>query len=256
MFFLDCTEHGFALEPFQLLYTTSTNESISFDTGSMNGMGLLEATRTHLAACLQDDPFFVRLTLYFSVRSKELDMFQNGTKVAYSGKAYYTLPSSVVNNDGQVASDAFLCFVGANETRYVDSLQSMGWDIVEQAQIMTISGDMIAYVDGEMVVVETNDNDDDEPSTSAMTPHTSTFIYLVATLVPLSVVVFLGLGWCLYRISISVSFRSPKTANANNPMWSVHHPDSQEHRRATLKKQSTTQAPPLATDHTSVQGAV
>ena len=232
-----------------MLYFTNSPEIRTFETTSMDGMSLLEATRSHIHKCLQRDPFFIRLTIYFSIRSKDLDMFQNGTKVAFAGNAYYTLPSSIVDEE-DIASDTLLCFLGKNHSAYIESLQIMGWDIVEKTQIMTLSGDMIEMQEdgGGMVIVSSGENNADDPDADdndnekAMAEGASMMMIMIATIVPLSLVIVCTIGWFLYKIFCSVSWKAPKTADENDPMWSVNHPLSKHHRRQSARSLHATTA--------------
>jgi hypothetical protein len=200
--------------------SNSDSNTALFSTESMDGMNLLEVTRKHIHNCLDAHPFFVRLTMYFSIRSKPLAIFQNGTKVAYSGNAYFTLPSDVALPVGDVATETLLCFMGKNESNYVNSLHTMGWDFVQQAKIMNIAGDMFDYSsneNGDMVVVVVGNSN----TKSKMGSSTSRVFYLTATIVPLSVVFLLFVACCLYTLCNNVAWRPSKQVEPESPMWYV-----------------------------------
>jgi len=220
------------LESFQLLYTTrSETDSIAFEQGSMDRMKLLEVTRMHLDDCFQDVPTFEKLALFFSVRSKELEMFTNDTRVAFGGSMFFStqpMPDSVL----QFSKDVYWCFLATNETQYVEELQMEGgWEVVQRAVVMTIGGDVVQYADGNIIMPEPEDI---IRQTNSMDEDTSIMMILLAVLIPLSVVCVLVLIWVYFKLRNSLlCHSSPKRADAENPMWSTDHPQSVAVRRAS-----------------------
>jgi hypothetical protein len=215
-------------------------------------MTLLEVTRTHLEDCFGDDDVFMRISLYLSQRSKEIDMFQSGTKIAYGGNAYYGLPQNEETIRDSVASKTLLCFLGQNETAYIESLRmEMGWEFVERAQVLTVAGEMVQYEDGEVVMPTSADDLQREDDTQYMDDDMSLMIILLAIGVPISILLVLAASWCCCKMRNNLSLIPSSTADPENPMWSVDHPQSKEVRVASTFKQSRNAALPETGDDRS-----
>ena len=252
------TTDKYPLESFQIFYTVSEGDySVSFNKESMDRMTLLDVTKRHLESCFATDSLFSRIFLYFSVRSDE--MFQNGTKIAFGGNAYFLSSSSssgTTQNDENteeedamiesIATNSMLCFLGQNETIYVESLrQALGWTVLQRAQLMTVAGGMVEYTDDGTMIMPSDDNGGAaiEP-TKSMEKSTSLGIYLVSVLVPLVAVVLLATGWCCYRMRTNLALKASDTADPKSPIWCTEHPQNHALRQATTMQWYKANHPP------------
>ena len=249
------SEYAFPLEAFQILYTIQSG-SFAFGAESMDRMTLLEVTRRHLTDCLAADPMFVRISLYFTIRSKNMLMFQNGTKIAFGGKGYYAQPDKT-DMMNRLESDTLRCFGGGNETIYVNQLrQELGWQVLERAHVMTLAGEMVEFSDGNMIMPP--DNDGNDPDKPAMKKEMSLWMYLVAIGAPLCALLGLALAWCCCRMRLQLiqwsdycccSGKPKPRTDPKSPIWSTDHPQSQALRVESVTpsyQQQQRTIPPLS----------
>jgi hypothetical protein len=227
-FFLPSEAVEVALDPFQILFITSDNLATS-NNGSLNDMTLLSVTRNHLI----DTEFskhvaFQSLTLYESVRSGTNDMFTNGTFVAFKGSAFYSQGGLSIPD---VEKMLYLSFLGGNETAYVLKLRLRGWNNLERALIMTMSGNMVDYVNGTMVMNNVTAAVSNQQN--QMDKNMSKMIYLISVFVPLAVV-FLA-GGCLVGYLARNNVKWNKPLDANDPDWQSSPSKARRLRRLTFE---------------------
>jgi len=176
---------------------------------------------------LGHDPDFLRLTLVHTVRSDQIPWLANGTKIAFGGFAYYR-----DKTQKDMLMEEYLCFVGKNATKYVFGLQVLGWKSLEYAWLMSPSGNMMEYDDGEMNEM---DEEEDLPAGSESMDHDmSMTMYLVAILVPVGFCVCMCLYWAIYRACHDVIWDN-KDNDPNSPMWQQHHPHAKAFREHSLR---------------------
>jgi hypothetical protein len=206
------------MEPFQIVYLTGDGDQP--DTATiMDEFMLQEITAVHLTTTMREaDPTnFIALTLYHIARSDSSQMFHNGTKVGFGGTIYY---SSDRTSHEQMISSEFLSFLGRNETKYVATLQDLGWEDLEHALLMNGLGNMVELVDGDMV----ERDDDADADTSALESNgdmgksTSMTMYLVAVLVPVSMILIMLVSWGAYRARHHVTWYA-NSRSPSNPVW-------------------------------------
>jgi hypothetical protein len=209
----------------------------------MDEFTLQEITAAHLTATLRKaDPDFIGLSHYHIVRSDSEHMFQNGTKVAYSGTIYY----SSEHTPEQMLSAEYLSFHGHNETKYVSMLQDFGWEDLEHALLMSALGYMVELVDGDMVEREDDQIGliEGQGSPQSMEKNMSVTMYLVAVLVPMA-----------------VTWNAPSSPTPSDPVWQSHHQKSDSLRQAQLELFRNAENFPddtsqLSVDETSVRVTV
>lgn len=218
------------MEPFQIVYLSSSDKSADV---IMDEYTLERITETHLTETLRAaDNNFVSLSLYHAARSDVDEMFQNGTKVGFGGSITYASSEDDHSMDQMISSE-YLSFLGGNETRYVALLRAMGWPDLERALLMSALGHMVELVDGDMV--ERDDDDASGETDDAMEKNMSMSMYLVAGLVPLSVIVLMTVFWLAYRARHHVTWKAPKASKpSSDPTWQSHHPKSASLRQAAL----------------------
>jgi hypothetical protein len=246
------------MEPFQIVYLSSNDQAAT--TSSMDEFTLQEITAAHLTATLRKaDPDFIGLSLYHIVRSDSEHMFQNGTKVAYSGTIYY----SSEHTPEQMLSAEYLSFLGHNETKYVSMLQDFGWEDLEHALLMSALGYMVELVDGDMVEREDDQIGliEGQGSPQSMEKNMSVTMYLVAVLVPMAVIVTMGVTWAAYRARHHVTWNAPSSPTPSDPVWQSHHQKSDSLRQAQLELFRNAENLPddtsqLSVDETSVRVTV
>jgi hypothetical protein len=238
------------LEPFQIVYITN-DELVGYDMGngndsSMDEMTLLSVTRDHLVNTeFSKHVAFQSLSLFQTIRSGEKEMFSNGTFVAFGGSAFY---SEIVSTQQQVL---YLCFLGNNETSYVDRLRLMGWRNLERAMLMTMSGEMVDLVNGTMVMQA----DESSNERGTMDQEMSKMIYLVS-IIPLGLV-FLA-GGCLVAYLARNNVNWNKRCNADDPGWESTPSKARRLRLFTLEIRDSVDdnASEMTPDMASVQVAV
>lgn len=217
------------MEPFQIVYLTG--DGYQSDTVTiMDEFTLQECTAVHLTKTMREaDPNnFIALTLYHIARSDSTQMFHNGTKVGFGGTIYYSSDST---SHEQMISFEYLSFLGRNETKYVAMLQALGWEDLEHALLMNGLGNMVELVGGNMV--EQDDDADIDASALGsnedMGKSTSMTMYLVAVLVPVSMILLMLVSWAAYRARYHVTWNA-KSSSSSNPTWhsDLHKSQSRE----------------------------
>jgi hypothetical protein len=217
-FVFSSLEFAVEMEPFQIVYLTGDGDQPDTVT-IMDEFMLQEVTAAHLTTTMREaDPSnFIALTLYHIARSDSTQMFHNGTKVGFGGTIYY---SSDRTSHEQMISSEYLSFLGRNETKYVAMLQSLGWDDLEHALLMNGLGNMVELVDGGMV--ERDDDADADASAlesnGDMGKMTSMTMYLVAVLVPVSMILLMLVSWGTYRARNHVVWNA-HSSSPSNPVW-------------------------------------
>jgi len=185
-----------------------------------------------------------RIDLYETIRSDEALAFHNATKFAFMGTAYYgssqqndestqqqqqQLPPPPPSSPSPYSNEC-LCFLGGNETLYVESLREAGWTTLDRAWLMTPSGQYVWYTGkGQYILVSadgrnggtasrndgggsSNDNggegtdgnngvDDD-----SMMEGMSKTMYVLAVLIPIGVVGVMSIVTCIAWIKYSVKW--------------------------------------------------
>jgi len=247
------TELTVKLEPFQILYITNGNDHD--EVNSLAKMTLLQATRDHMITTeFGKHISFESLSLFQSIRSDDEDMFGNCTHVAFGGSATYY--DRIMTRE-QMQIFEYLCFLGKNETVYVDKLRALGWNNLQRALLMTVSGDMVDYVDGTMVEMDMSS----DPASASDTPEqmdeemSKMFIY-IAVFVPLSVIGLVGVVYGGYLMRNNVKWNKP--LDSKDPIWQRNHPQAKRLRRLSLEIQDDTDdnASDLTPDMASVKVAV
>jgi hypothetical protein len=222
-------EFAVEMEPFQIVYVTGDGDQPGTAT-IMDEFMLEEVTAVHLTNTMREaDPTnFIALTLYHIARSDSSQMFHNGTKVGFGGTIYY---SSDRTSYEEMISSEYLSFLGRNETKYVATLQNLGWEDLEHALLMNGLGNMVELVDGGMV----ERDDDGDADTSALESNgdmgnsMKKTMYLVAVLVPVSVILLMLVSWGAYRARYHLTWY----ANSKDPSNSVWHSDLHKSQSAT-----------------------
>jgi hypothetical protein len=219
------------LEPFQIIYTTS-NDADLLPSNDMNNMALLSVTRRHLTDMeFRYHPSFYSLSLFQAPRSE--DMFHNGTKVAYTGMAYYYYDTDAMTDmtREQMQSMEYLCFLGANETLYVDELRNeLGWNTLERALLMTSGGSMIDLVNGTMTIMMDGGSSSNSSQVSSSTAgtatmmgsETSTMMYMAAVLVPVCLIVFALLCVVAYLCKHNLHCASNNNNSDDSSVWQTN----------------------------------
>jgi hypothetical protein len=212
------------LVPFQIVYITNDDSIVLPEDGSatnpMDDMTVLSVTRTHLEEVefQQPNTDFVALMLYQTVRTNT--MFTNGTKIAFTGSAIYDW-------DGLESSTPpdhmiYLCFLGQNETAYVEALRSAGWANLERALLMTMTGSMVRTNEkGTEFYIENDNNGMNQDSTSTkgtMDKNLSKTIILVSVFVPLSLVFVFGTCLVCYLLRYNTQWNRRQDTNIH-PVW-------------------------------------
>lgn len=237
------------LEPFQIVYITNDSLAASND-GSMTDMTLLSVTRNHLINTgFSKNNTFQSLELYETVRSGIKDMFTNGTFIAFGGSAEYAEGVSIPD----VEKVLYLCFLGNNETVYVDQLRLMGWKNLERALLMTMSGNTVDYVNGSMVM---NTEAASTQQQQQMDDYMSRMIYLISVFVPLAVVVLAG--GCLVGYLARNNVKWNKNLDANDISWQQSPSKARKLRRLTfeIRDSADDNASEMTPDMASVQVAI
>jgi hypothetical protein len=252
------TEYTVDMEPFQIIYLTSGKSDHYMsdqDTGVMDESTLEQITAAHLTRTMRkaDPQNFVGLTLYHIARMGDMaeghtEMFQNGTKVGFGGTMYFKSETSTLQE--RMISSEYLAFLGDNEATYVGMLQQFGWEDLERALLMNALGHMVELVDGDMVE---RDNDADaleSQQNEDMGKNMSVTMYLVAGLVPLSIILLMGIACLAYRARYHVTWKAP-VSTPENSVWHVssHQPKPQSLCQAQL--QSTRDIENMPSDETS-----
>jgi hypothetical protein len=210
------------MEPFQIVYLTGDGDQP--DTVSiMDEFMLQEITAMHLTTTMREaDPNnFIALTLYHIARSDSSQMFHNATKVGFGGTIYY---SSDRTSHEQMVSSEYLSFLGRNETKYVAMLQDLGWEDLEHALLMNGLGNMVELVGDNMVERDDDADVDADVDASALEQNgdmgksTSMTMYLVAVLVPVSMILLMLVSWGAYRARNHVVW-NPHSSSPSNPVW-------------------------------------
>jgi hypothetical protein len=230
LFCMELAEINVDLEAFQILYTTIKGFACSMDQ-----FRLVAVTRQHMISLLGRDPNFVGLKLQHTLSSSRITsgpIFKNGTKAVFVGRAIYngTAPST----DAMLTMEN-LCFLGENQTAYVDSLRQVGCKSLDMAHLMTNAGEVgvVSVVDDD----EEEDNDygatapdvtesqqDDEENDNNSTA-SIVLITVIILLVPVSLLLLLVMV-CLVRQQIrhiNWEMKSDK-----DPYWRTDHPLAQE----------------------------
>jgi hypothetical protein len=171
---------------------------------------------------------FQSLALYQTIRTsapqsivseQSSTSFTNGTKVAFTGTVVYetavttatlantTLSRTTTRNEPSPEVDVYPCFLGSNATIYVDLLRLHGWKTLQQIHVMTMSGTMLDAVSINSTTDATvrtlppsttnltnvpgiNNASSSSPRTAEqMDQSMSNIIYLLASLLPVSILV-------------------------------------------------------------------
>ena len=233
------------LIPFQILYTTSSNDEITSSSKSAQYMQILTITRQHLI----DYEFvnhrgFSKLTLYQTVRSSSTPTTgttntNQTTLIAYTGTATY-------NDDDQHFIDQdmmYMCFLGVNGTTYITALQQAGWTTLQDIELMTMAGNNVYMNENGTSTNIDSDNknssqggeategtEESSPSSSSeMNNNMQTYIYLIAVCIPVGIVFLCGLCYIVYMLKYNVQWTWNNTSgydennkNRHHPIWVVH----------------------------------
>jgi hypothetical protein len=201
----------------------------------MDDMTVLSVTRTHLKwAEFQEEPEavgFISLSLYQTVRTDE--MFTNGTIIAFGGSALYN-NSEAYKSIRQPIVDfvLFRCFLGRNETPYVQALRSVGWTNLERVLVMAMNGSIVYLnADGTDGVIDNPSNEGTNGAT--MDKDMSKMIYFVSVFVPLSLIFLIGICFTCYLIRHNIQWKQRREADMH-PVWINIHTGKRMLRRRTL----------------------
>jgi hypothetical protein len=196
-------EFAVELQPFQLLYTTNplSNELDSYYLSNqhMDELKLLQVTRLHLSSMLQIQlDNLDRTTLYHAIRTSHSSLFANGTKVAYSGTAYFEgkHPTEIL------VESVYGAFLGHNATLYEHQLRARGWYQLARVQVLTMTGDMVANTATASSNIVFQGDDD-----SMMSQDMSMAVILIAILVPACIMLVFGLYRSCYFLRYHIQWQ-------------------------------------------------
>jgi hypothetical protein len=216
-----------AVVPFQIVYISNDEPNEMMSLNTLTEMTILQVTRDHLIATdLQlRRAGFQSLALYQTIRTSapqsivSEQSFTNGTKVAFTGTVVYetavttatlanaTLSRTTTRNEPSPEVDVYPCFLGSNATIYVDLLRLHGWKTLQQIHVMTMSGTMLDVASINSTTDATvrtrppsttnltkvpgiNNASSSSPRTAEqMDQSMSNIIYLLASLLPVSILV-------------------------------------------------------------------
>jgi hypothetical protein len=242
------------------LYTTIEGYACSLDQ-----FQLVAATRQHLITLLGGngrDASFAGLKLQHTLRSTIISgsrdpIFRNGTRAVFVGRALYYNETGVPSAD-EMRDMQNLCFLGENQTAYVDSLKQLGCTTLEQALLISSAGQGVVLSkdddDSDSEQRASNNNvknsvsseGKDSPSSSkaSNTPATKSengnddtssssksdiiLITVIALLVPVSLLLFLLVLYIVrQQIENRINWEAIKkvsSANKDQTYWRADHP--------------------------------
>jgi hypothetical protein len=170
-------------------------------------------------------------TLRLDSGSNSGPIFKNGTRAVFVGRAIYTNASDTP----PPSADAMrtmenLCFLGENQTAYVDSLRLLGCHSLDQAHLLTNAG--------EVVVLSVDDEDSE--SENAPTPNNKNVtesqdddskanivvITVIAILIPVSLLLLLLMIWLVRQQIHRINWEAK--LSDKDPYWRTDHPLAQE----------------------------
>jgi hypothetical protein len=214
-------EYEVPLVPFQLYLEYDIGDAMS----NHDELMVLTATQAYLSSVLEEnEPNFSRLTLYQFVRDYPESLHY--AKVAVSGSAYFFDDEM---KQKLMEDEMMLSFLGENIEGYIDALQEVGMTNVVNAKVMSIEGNDLDYVDGEIVKMagadeETEAGDDTITSDREMTKDMTMMTLLLSLLIP-------GFVFCVacsvfaLRSSREIKWLKPRTS-PEAPVWqSSRHPE-------------------------------
>ena len=218
-------EREVSLQPFQLLFLTDPQNEGTY---GIDEMGLVEVTRQHMMYVMghadYQSSIIASISLVHTMRS---DLIANGTMIAFSGMvSYYSLESnstasatarssqsqSNYMSTDQMTASAYLCFLGENETTYVDALHMAGWTSLEKVLVLNSRGEQIEYHNGNMTV----ENGSDQATNPTMDASMSIAFYLLAVFIPFSILAGIAISHMLYRAQRDLTCRNVLHQTKNN----------------------------------------
>jgi hypothetical protein len=193
----------------------------------MEEMDVLAATRNYLVQLLslQQPDSFLRLLLYLFIREEDAYM----TKVAYSGTAYYSIPTSPFMRD-RIQDSTLLSFVGDNKTQYLLELTRHDVVGVDSVTLLSVGGDVVGVdaVTGDLLtitsppVTEKSIQNNSAPNTE-MSSTVSMTLYLCSIIVPLVVFAMIIIWWIARKLRFDVEWTKPRELDPENQVWHSSH---------------------------------
>lgn len=201
-------EYEVPLVPFQLYLEYDIGDTMS----NRDELMVLTATQAYLSSVLKEsEPNFSRITLYQFVRDYPESIHY--AKVAVSGSAYFfddEMKQELMENE------MLLSFLGENIEKYIDALQEVGMKDVVDAKVMSIDGNDLEYVDGEIVKMGVDDEDtetgDDAITSDREMSGDMTMIALLLSLLIPGVVLCVACSVFALRSSREIKWSKPKTS--------------------------------------------
>lgn len=207
-------EYEVPLAPFQLYLEYDIGDTMS----NRDELMVLNATQAYLSSVLKEnEPTFSRLALYQFVRDYPESIHY--AKVAVSGSAYFFDDEM---KPKLMEDEMMLSFLGENIENYIDALKEVGMAHVVNAKVMSIEGNDLEYVDGEIVKVggadeETETGDDAITSDREMSKDMRMMTLLLSLLIP-GVALCLACSVFALRSSREIKWSKPKTS-PEAPVW-------------------------------------
>jgi hypothetical protein len=194
----------------------------------MEEMDVLAATRNYLGRIfsLEEPDSFLRLLLYLFIREEDEYM----TKVAYSGTAYYSIPTSS-SMRVQIQESTFLSFVDNNKTEYLLELTRHGVFGVDSVTLLNIGGHVIGVdaFTGDLLAITSPPATEDSPQNNGVPPSTemsstvSMALYLCSIIVPLVVFAMIIIWWIARKLRFDVEWARPQELDPENQIWHSSH---------------------------------
>jgi hypothetical protein len=212
-------EVGVALSPFQVMLVYNNSDAMT----NNDEMTVLDTTQNYLSSILsENDPAaFSRLLLYQFVR--DYPESQHYAKIAFSGTVYYFATDP---GEKKIQTDMLFGLVGQNILKFVQALQAAGMKDVVNATLMSIAGNELGILDGEITEIETNedsggggganDTSTDTVADRSMSDHTRIITVLLSLSIPAAV---MFLACCVYASRSLREINWTKGANPDSPVW-------------------------------------
>ena len=192
----------------------------------MDEMNVLAATRDYLVQFLSHErpDSFLRLLLYLFIREEDVYM----TKVAYSGTAYYSIPTSPLMRD-QIQDLAWLSLLGDNKTEYLRELSQHNIFGVDSITLLNAGGSVVGVdaLTGDLLAITspapTATPQNIIPPNTDMSSTVSMTLYLCAIIVPLVVFVMIIIWWIARKLRFDVEWTQPRELDPENLIWHTSH---------------------------------